>query len=130
MGKVKKQSGYLDNKGKFHRTLHACNNENLWIEINKLRSKTQNLLEYYTKIYEEWLKRDAKAGYENSFTTVSHIVKAILNNEARDLVQYVNKRDEIEERIDKLRDLAEKPRVLRKDWWFGTKIKVEELYEK
>lgn len=126
---MKKQCGYLDIRGGFHKSAYECNDANIKYEINRLRQKVKNLVTNYAKIYAKGRKKLLSYDDVSASEFIERIIEEMLVYNHESLLEYKKEKDIIENNIDILYKIYEKPKLLRKDWWLGEKLNITEIYQ-
>jgi hypothetical protein len=117
MHKVAKECGYLDDRGNFHKTLFKCNNENIHIEAEAVRTEMNNVIRRYAKDFEREFSAMKRPDVSSS-SMIEDMFNAILYNHQW-LMAMTSEIKRLENRNRELNYMVAKPRILRKDWWFG-----------
>lgn len=122
--KIKEICGYLDDKGRFHKTLFECNNANIEYKIMSFKNDIQSLTISYARQYRSefdhyFYKKDDIKGLSDFVET---IFSQLLYYGSDKLIKFHKEKESIEFEINKLNKLRGKPKILRKDWWFRDEI--------
>lgn len=112
--KNKKQCGYLDSKGGFHKTVLECNNSNIENRIRFLRDKIQNLSISYSRRFHQRFKEGEAF---NRGEIIERVILELLVGQRDRLLEYSNEIVKLKEEINQLEGIKDLPKIFRKDWW-------------
>ena len=115
---MKETCGYLDSKGRFHKTVESCEKAELEIRIEKLRNQLENfhteLSQYFGRYYSYQISnRAAEYGLEI-------VAKCVLEN-SNMFLEIIAKKAQYKKDLDILekqyKESTYKPWYLKFKWW-------------
>jgi len=113
--------GFLDQEGNFHKTLHACNNANIWSQMEKIKRQIDFLVRGYSQAFGKDFDRKTIERYGFS-GLLEKMLTQLFTYKHKSLVKLSYDIKRLQEEWDELEKLSATPRVLRKDWWLRDTI--------
>ena len=128
---MKKICGYKDSEGKFHESKFECNNEEIRIEMGRIKCKISSLkLSLFSDIQDRASKYSRVNLHHESlevFDVVDFVIKSLADNKVNVLANIISSIHRFEDRVEDLAKLAAKGKMLRKDWWTGGDIYIDKI---